>query len=338
MPVKSEYLMFNALMLDKADAALTAEVRTLDRDDLPPGEVLVAVIYSSLNYKDALAVTGKGKIIRGAYPFVPGIDLVGRVEASEVPSFAVGDMVILTGGGLGERTWGGYSQMQRISAEWLTPLPEAMTPLRAMEMGTAGFTAMLAVMALEEHGLTPDSGEVVVTGASGGVGSIAVALLAKLGYSVVASTGSDDAHGYLHDLGAARIIHRDELGQGPARPLDSARWAGAVDTVGGDTLAAVISTLGRHGCVAACGNAGGHHLNTTVFPFILRGVNLLGIDSNTASPAQRRQAWKRLATDLPRHAADLILSGIIHLDQVPAMSETILQGGVRGRIVVDVNS
>ena len=330
--------MFNALMLDKAGGALTAEVRSIDQDDLPPGAVLVAVVYSSLNYKDALAVTGTGKIIRGAYPFVPGIDLVGRVEASEASAFSVGDLVILTGGGLGERTWGGYSQQQRISTEWLTRLPEAMTPLRAMEMGTAGFTAMLAVMALEEHDITPDGGEVVVTGASGGVGSIAVAVLAKRGYTVVASTGSEDAHGYLRDLGAARIIHRDELGQGPARPLDSARWAGAVDTVGGDTLAAVLSTLGRHGCVAACGNAGGHHLNTTVFPFILRGVNLLGIDSNTASLAQRRQAWNRLTTDLPAHISDLIRSGIIPLDQVPAMSETILRGGVRGRIVVDVNS
>ena len=330
--------MFNALMLDKADGALTAEVRALDRDDLPDAEVLVAVIYSSLNYKDALAVTGTGKIIRGAYPFVPGIDLVGRVEASEASAFAAGDQVILTGGGLGERSWGGYSQMQRVSSEWLTRLPEAMTPLRAMEMGTAGFTAMLAVMALEEHGLTPNAGEVVVTGASGGVGSIAEALLAKLGYTVVASSGSEDAQGYLRDLGAKRIIHRDELGRGPARPLDSARWAGAVDTVGGETLAAVISTLGRHGCVAACGNAGGHQLNTTVYPFILRGVNLLGIDSNTASLVQRRRAWKRLTTDLLRHAADLILSGIIHLDQVPAMSEAMLKGGVRGRIVVDVNS
>ncbi len=330
--------MFNALVLDRAADTLTASVRALDDDALPEGDVLVAVLYSSLNYKDALAVTGKGKIIRGAFPFVPGIDLVGRVEASTASAFAPGDRVILTGGGLGERTWGGYSQRQRVGAEWLVSLPQAMTPLRAMEMGTAGFTAMLAVMALEEHGITPDRGDVVVTGASGGVGSIAVALLARLGYTVVASTGSEDAHGYLRDLGATRIVHRDELGQGPARPLDSARWSGAVDTVGGETLAAVLSTLGRHGCVAACGNAGGHHLNTTVFPFILRGVNLLGIDSNTAPLPRRRQAWKRLALDLPKPAADLILSGIIHLDQVPAMSEEILKGGVRGRIVVDVNS
>lgn len=330
--------MFNALMLDQADGALTAAVRQLDQDDLPEGEVLVSVIYSSVNYKDALAVTGKGKIIRGAFPFVPGIDLVGRVEASEAPAFNEGDVVILTGGGLGEHTWGGYSQRQRVSAQWLVPLPEAMTPLHAMAMGTAGFTAMLAVMTLEEHGITPDRGEVVVTGASGGVGSIAVALLAQLGYAVVASSGSADAYDYLHELGAARIIGRDDLGGGPKRPLESARWAGAVDTVGGETLAAILSTLARHGGVAVCGNAGGHHLNTTVFPFILRGVNMLGIDSNTAPYERRRAVWDRLVRDLPKPAQDLILADIIGLDQIPARSEAVLKGQVRGRIVVDVNT
>ncbi len=330
--------MFRALVLDQVDGALTPEIRHLDQDDLPGEEVLVSVIYSSLNYKDALAVTGKGKIIRGTFPFVPGIDLVGQVEASEAPAFNEGDMVILTGGGLGEHTWGGYSQKQRVPAQWLVPLPEAMTPLRAMEMGTAGFTAMLAVMTLEEHGITPDRGEVVVTGASGGVGSIALALLAQLGYTVVASSGSEDAYGYLRELGAARIIGRDDLGQGPKRALESARWAGAVDTVGGDTLAAILSTLDRHGCVAVCGNAGGHHLNTTVFPFILRGVNLLGIDSNTAPYERRCAVWKRLVWDLPKAAQDLILAGVIHLDQVPALSEEVLKGQIRGRIVVDVNT
>ena len=330
--------MFRALVLDQADGALTPEIRHLDQDDLPEEEVLVSVIYSSLNYKDALAVTGKGKIIRGTYPFVPGIDLVGRIEASEVPAFNEGDRVILTGGGLGEKTWGGYSQRQRIPAQWLVPLPEAMTPLRAMEMGTAGFTAMLAVITLEENGLAPDQGEVVVTGASGGVGSIAVALLAGLGYTVVASSGSEDASVYLRELGAARIIHRDDLGQGPKRPLESARWAAAVDTVGGDTLAAILSTLDRHGCVAVCGNAGGHQLNTTVFPFILRGVSLLGIDSNTASYERRCEVWKRLVRDLPKPAQDLVLADIIHLDQVPAFSEEMLKGRIRGRVVVDVNT
>ncbi|MFQ5570528.1 MAG: MDR family oxidoreductase [Rhodothermales bacterium] len=330
--------MFRALFLDRADEVLTAEVRMIGESELPEGEVLVSVLYSSLNYKDALAVTGKGKIIRGKYPFIPGIDLVGKVEASESPDFKKGDLVIQTGGGLGEDTWGGYSQVQRVSSKWLVPLPEWMSPLRAMEMGTAGFTAMLAVMALEAHGITPDRGEIVVTGASGGVGSVAVALLAHQGYTVVASSGSEDAYEYLRGLGAARIIHRDELGRGPKRPLESARWAGAVDTVGGDTLASVVSTLGWHGCVAACGNAGGHHLNTTVLPFILRGVNLLGIDSNTATPEQRRAAWKRLVWDLPKPEKDQILAGVIHLDQVPAMCEEVLKGHVRGRIVVDVNT
>ncbi len=329
--------MFKALMLDHVDEGLSAGVRTLNRDDLPEGEVLVEVAYSGVNYKDALAVTGKGKIIRGAFPFVPGIDLVGHVVVSEAAAFKEGDAVILTGGGLGERTWGGYSQMQRVSSQWLVPLPVAMTPLRAMEMGTAGFTAMLSVMALEEHGVSPDKGEVVVTGASGGVGSIAVALLAGLGYTVVASSGREEAHDYLQALGAARIIHRDELGQGPERPLASARWMGAVDTVGGATLASVISTLGRHGCVAACGNAGGHHLETTVFPFILRGVNLLGIDSNTAPLPRRREAWSRLATDLPEPAATSIRSDLIALEQIPAACDRFFNGGVRGRIVVDVN-
>ncbi len=330
--------MLRALVLDRTGDTLTAEIRELQHADLPEGEVLLSVLYSSLNYKDGLAVTGTGKIIRGAYPFVPGIDLVGRVEESTDTAFKQGDLVVQTGGGLGETTWGGYSQRQRVPARWLVPLPDALTPLRAMVLGTAGFTAMLSVMTLEQHGVTPERGEVVVTGASGGVGSIAVALLAHLGYDVVASSGSADAYDYLRELGAARIIHRDELGAGPQRPLESARWAGAVDTVGGATLAAVLSTLGLHGCVAACGNAGGHDLHTTVFPFILRGVCLAGIDSNTAPYAQRCQAWKRLTWDLPRHALDLVLAGVIHLDQVPAMSRELLKGNIRGRVVVDVNA
>jgi acrylyl-CoA reductase (NADPH) len=328
---------FRALFLDQQNGTLTANVRTLSLADLPEGEVLIEVLYSSLNYKDGLAVTGKGKIIRGDFPFIPGIDLVGRVEASSSPAFAEGDLVIQTGGGLGETIWGGFSQMQRVPAQWLVPLPEGMTPLRAMEMGTAGFTAMLSVMTLEAHGITPDRGEVVVTGASGGVGSVAVAILAHLGYDVTASSGSEDAYDYLRDLGAARIIHRKELSDGPAHPMQSARWVGAVDTVGDTTLASVLSMLDRHGAVAACGNAGGHELHTTVFPFILRGVNLLGIDSNTAPLDQRNEAWQRLV-DLPKTTADCILAGIIHLDQVPAMAEEITQGHLCGRIVVDVNA
>jgi len=329
--------MFKALFLDTFQDTLTAEIRTLAEADLPEGEVQVGVLYSSINYKDALAVTGRGKIIRGAFPFIPGIDLVGRVEASSVLAFNPGDLVVQTGDGLGEYQWGGYSQQQRLPARSLIALPDGMTPLTAMELGTAGFTAMLSVMALEAHDIMPDRGAVVVTGASGGVGSFAVALLAGLGYEVVASSGSEAAYDYLEALGAARIIHRDELGHGPKRPLMSARWAGAVDTVGGDTLASVLSTLGWHGCVASCGNAGGHQLNTTVFPFILRGVNLLGIDSNTPLHEVRRAAWHRLAGGLSDQALDLILGGVIPLEQVPAMCEALLAGNVRGRIVVDVH-
>lgn len=330
--------MPRALVLDKANGALTADVRALDAADLPEHDTRVAVRYSSLNYKDGLAVTGEGKIIRGDYPFVPGIDLVGEVEETSSEAFKKGDVVIGTGWGLGEKTWGGYAQQQRVQAEWLVPLPDGLDAKGAMTVGTAGFTAMLSVMALEEHGLEAGAGEVVVTGASGGVGSLAVALLAARGHTVVASTGSEDAHGYLADLGAARIIGRDELGQGPRRPLDSARWSGAVDTVGGSTLAAVLSTLGRHASVAACGNAGGFELNTTVFPFILRGTSLLGIDSNTCPNERRRQAWDALARLLPAELIEKITARVIGLGEVPATSRDLLAGRVRGRIVVDVNA
>ena len=330
--------MINALVLHQRDGEIKANVQEVQDDALPDGDVLVSVQYSSLNYKDGLAVTGRGKIIRGEYPFVPGIDLVGQVEESESEAFEVGDLVVQTGGGLGETRWGGYSQLQRVTGAALVPLPESMTALRAMVLGTAGFTAMLSVMLLEQHGITPDRGEVVVTGASGGVGSLAVAILANLGYPVVASSGSEDAYDYLRELGATEIIHRNELGQGAARPLESARWVGAVDTVGGDTLAGLLSKMGWHGCVAACGNAGGHALNTTVFPFILRGVCLAGVDSNTATYEHRCEAWRRLTFDLPRHTLDEVLAGVIRLDQVPAMAKELLDGGVRGRIVVDVNA
>jgi acrylyl-CoA reductase (NADPH) len=273
--------MSKALVLEKSDSGITSGVMAIRQEDLPDGDVVVSVLFSSLNYKDALAVTGKGKIIRGEYPFIPGIDLVGHVEDSTSALFAPGDLVIGTGWGLGETRWGGYTQVQRIKGSSLVGLPEKLSPEKAMILGTAGLTAMLSVSALEKHGCSPDQREVVVTGASGGVGSIAVALLAQLGYRVAASTGSADAHAYLLRLGAARIIDRQVLGQGPSRPMDSARWAGAVDSVGGSTLATIISQLDTHASAASCGLAGGHELHTTVFPFILRGVNLLGIDSNT---------------------------------------------------------
>lgn len=325
-----------ALVVERNETGTQAAVRTLRPEDLPDGDVEVEVAYSSLNYKDALAVTGRGKIIRGDFPFVPGIDLVGRVVASRAEAFREDDWVIQTGWGLGETQWGGFSRRQRVQAEHLVPLPEGLRPHDAMLIGTAGFTAMLSVMALEAHGVEPEHGEVVVTGASGGVGSFAVLVLAQAGYAVVASTGSASAHGYLRALGAARLIDREELGQGPRRPLDSARWAGAVDAVGGRTLAALLSTLGQHGCVAACGLAGGADLETTVFPFILRGITLAGIDSNTCPMPLRRAAWTRLAATLTDDARARIHTRTIPLSDVPAASEHLLQGTVQGRIVVDV--
>lgn len=322
--------------MDSRDGKIESTIRELAREALPEGDVLVRVLYSSLNYKDALAVTGKGKVIRGSYPFVPGIDLAGVVEESEAPAWTAGRSVIGTGWGLGENHWGGYSQMQRVSSEWLVPLPDGLDAREAMVIGTAGLTAMLSVMALERHGAAPDRGTYLVTGASGGVGSMAVALLAALGYRVAASTGSRDAHSYLRELGADDIVERDELAAGPKRPMDSARWVGAVDTVGGTTLAAVLSAIERHGSVAACGLAGGPDLHTTVFPFILRGVNLLGIDSNTCPNDVRRQAWERLSRELPKPA--LVRMGqTIRLAEVPDMSRRLLDNEIRGRIVVDVN-
>lgn len=329
--------MPRALFLDDSDDQLTAEVRELGDADLPDGEVLVAVRYSGLNYKDALAVTGKGKVIRGDYPFVPGIDLAGEVVESTSDDFAEGDGVIATGWGLGERRWGGYAERQRVPASSLVPLPDGMSFEEAMIAGTAGLTATLSVMTLEDHGLDAgDGGEVVVTGASGAAGSFAVTLLAEAGFDVVASTGSEDAHDYLRALGAARIIDRHELSDGPARPMQSAKWAGAADAVGGDTLATLISEMERHASVASFGNAGGFELNTTVLPFILRGVNLLGIDSNTCPNDRRRTAWQRLADTLTAEQHEQIAGRTVSLEGVPSASEDVLAGKTRGRVLVDV--
>lgn len=327
-----------ALVLHKDEhGEVQARFETLSEDHLPEGDVLLEVHYSSLNYKDALAVTGKGKVVRGDYPFVPGIDLVGTVLESGHPEVKPGQTVIVTGWGIGEEHWGGYATRARVRAEWTVPLPRRLTPLEAMAVGTAGLTAMLAIMALETHGLTPDQGEVVVTGASGGVGSLAVAILAHLGYEVVASTGKPQAHAMLQALGAARIIDRQELGEGPRRPLDHAQWAAAIDTVGGPTLAAILSQTRRHGSVAACGLAHSAAFHTTVFPFILRGINLLGIDSNTCPQELRRRAWHRLTHDLPKDALHRI-TRVIALDEVPAWSEAMLAGRTQGRLVVDVQA
>jgi acrylyl-CoA reductase (NADPH) len=323
--------MFKALVLDQQDGQTRAQIRELDIDALPAGDVLVDVAYSSLNYKDGLAITGRGKVIR-AFPMAPGIDFAGTVAESRHPDYRPGDQVVLTGWGVGERHWGGMSQKARVKGDWLIPLPGGMSLQQSMAIGTAGFTAMLCVMALEDQGFVPGR-EVLVTGASGGVGGVAVALLAELGHAVVASTGRAEERDYLTALGAREVI-----GRLPAegRSLESERWGGAVDTVGGATLAAVLRALAYRASVVACGNAGGAELVTTVFPFILRGVNLLGVESVMCPPERRRAAWARLARDLPADKLDR-MTQVAPLGDVPALSQQILAGNVRGRVVVDVN-
>jgi len=333
--------MFEALVLDREDGRVDATVRTLTPDDLPgagPEEVEVEVLYSSINYKDALAVTDEGPIIRGDYPIVPGIDLVGRVLRCDTGAFEEGDSVIGTGWQLGEVDWGGYTQRAKVAGDKLVPLPDGLTPKQAMVAGTAGFTAMLSVMALEEHDVTPDRGEVVVTGASGGAGSMALSLLDALGYTAVASTGSEDAHDYLRARGASRIVSRERFENGPKRPMESAQWAGAIDAVGNQTLATLIAQLQRHGSVAAFGNAAGPTLETTVLPFILRGVNLLGIDSNTCPNDRRTTAWRRLASLLFDEDFEAMTARTVALGDVPAACRNVLAGEVRGRIVVELQA
>ena len=329
--------MYKALFIESSGEAPRVTVRDVSIDKLPQGDVVVSVLFSGLNYKDGLAVTGKGKIIQGTFPFIPGIDLVGEVIISNTPQFIPGDLVIATGWGMGEQRWGGYSQVQRIEGSHLLPVPEGMDAQAAMVIGTAGLTAMLSVMALENHGVSPEKGDVVVTGASGGVGSFAVALLASKGFQVVASTGSGHAHEYLRRLGANKVIDRSELGKGPRRSLDTGCWAGAVDTVGGRTLSTLFSQTKKHGSIAACGLVGGHQLETTVYPFILRGINLLGIDSNTCPSPVRYEAWDRLSKVLSAEIISLIKSGRIPLDSVPEYANKILNGTIQGRLVVDVN-
>lgn len=309
-------------------------IQDLDSKQLPPGEVLVRVAYSSLNYKDGLAVTGKPGVIR-TYPMVPGIDFAGTVEESTSPEFRVGQQVVVTGCGTSETMWGGYAELARLDAKYIVPLPKSMTLVQAMGIGTAGFTAMQAVIALERHGLKPGGREVLVTGAAGGVGSTAVAILAQLGYKVAASTGRPEQHEYLRSLGAATIVDRNELAQPSKRPLDSERWAAAIDSVGGDTLAAVLRAVETRGSVAVCGLAGSATLNTTVFPFILRGVNLLGIDSPKVDKAGRVEIWSRLATDLPLGKLDAMIQ-VRPLSEVFAAGEEILAGKTRGRVVIQI--
>ncbi|MCW5586968.1 MAG: oxidoreductase [Chromatiales bacterium] len=326
---------FKALVLTQEDGKTVSTVKQLGNDDLPDGDVLLAVEYSSLNYKDGLAITGKGKIVR-QWPLVPGIDLAGSVLESTSPDYAVGDKVVLTGWSVGEKYWGGYSQRQRVQSQWLVPLPAGMDTRQAMAIGTAGFTAMLCVMTLEEAGVTPDKGPVVVTGATGGVGSIAVAILHKLGFQVTAVSGKPDAEGFLRDLGASEILTRDEMSK-PPRPLEGQRWAGAVDTVGSTMLARVIAETHYNGCVAACGLAGGFDLPTTVMPFILRNVSLRGVDSVSCPVERRKQAWQRLVSDLPAQALGEI-GQVANLEQLPELAEKITNGAIRGRVIVDLNA
>jgi acrylyl-CoA reductase (NADPH) len=327
---------FKALVLDKKDGKVQAEIRRLQTDALSSGDVLVSVAYSSLNYKDGLAVTGRGPVIR-RYPMVPGIDLAGTVVESKSLEFRPGDQVLVTGCGIGEDHWGGYAEMARKKAEWLVRLPEGLTLQEAMGIGTAGFTAMLSVMALEERGLKPGGREVLVTGAAGGVGSMAVAILSGLGYRVVASTGRLDEVPYLKALGASRIVPRSDMAAASDKGLEHERWAGAVDSVGGDTLAAILRALEHGAGVAVCGLAGGSTLQTTVFPFILRGAALLGIASSTAPRARRLMAWERVARDLPREALHRIMQPAT-LEDLPDLSRRIVEGTIRGRVVIDLTS
>ena len=329
---------FRALVLHEEGGKVVPRLETLDEARLPPGEVTVAVEYSTLNYKDGMILEGQGRLVR-AYPHVPGVDFAGTVLASDSPEFRPGDPVILTGWRVGEVQWGGYAERARVPASFLVRRPDALSARQAMAIGTAGFTAMLAVIALEKHGLTPDAGpgasEVLVTGAAGGVGSIAVSLLSALGYRVAASTGRPELRAYLTGLGAAELIDRAALAAKPARPLDRERWAGAIDAVGGMTLATVLTQLKYRASVAACGLAGGSDLPATVIPFLLRGVNLLGIDSVMCPREERIEAWERLARDLPLARLEA-MTQTVPLAEVPALAPRILKGEVRGRIVIDL--
>jgi acrylyl-CoA reductase (NADPH) len=324
---------FKAIRIDKAEKGQTVALGDFDEKDLMEGDVTVKVEWSTINYKDGLALTGKAPVVR-RFPMIPGIDLAGTVEASSSPAWKPGDQVILDGFGLGETHLGAYAEKARVKGEWLVPLPPGMSGREAMAIGTAGYTAMLCVMALEHHGLTADRGPVVVTGAAGGVGSVATAVLAKLGYRVIASTGRPQEAAYLQDLGAAEVIERSEL-TGQPRALGKERWAAGIDTVGSTTLANVLSMTAYGGAVAACGLAGGMDLPTSVAPFILRGVSLLGIDSVMCPLKRRREAWNRLASDLDRGKLAAMTSEV-GLGQAPDFGSAILEGRVRGRIVVKI--
>ncbi|MXZ30502.1 MAG: oxidoreductase [Acidimicrobiia bacterium] len=329
--------MFTALLLQKTDDGFRCDIAELAEDRLPDLAVTVAVEYSTVNYKDGLAICNGAPVVR-AWPLVPGIDLAGTVEASEHPDWRPGDRVTANGWDLGEKHWGGMATKARVDGAWLTRLPESIDTRAAAAIGTAGYTAMLCVMALEDNGTGPGDGPVVVTGAAGGVGSVTVAVLAKLGYEVVASTGRADSESdYLRRLGATEIIDRSELSEPGGRPMARPRWAAGVDSVGSHTLVNLIAALEPEGCVAACGLAGGSDLPGTVYPFILRGVSLLGVNCVYQPAPRRAKAWNRLASDLDSETLESITSEVA-LAEVPRVAADILAGKVRGRAVVDVNA
>ena len=328
--------MFNALVVEKTEDGTHAEVRSVSYDDLPAGDVTVSVDYSTVNYKDGLCIGPGGGLVR-TYPHVPGIDFSGTVETSDDPRYDVGDAVILTGWRVGEARWGGYAQKARVKADYLVPLPNGLTTRQAMAVGTAGFTSMLAIMALEDHGLKPGQGPVLVTGAAGGVGAVATAILANLGYEVAAVTGRPETGNYLKELGAETIVDRSELNETTKRPLEAEIWAGCVDAVGGAMLARVLGQIKYGGSVAAVGLAGGSSLPTTVIPFLLRGINLLGIDSVMQPYENRKRAWDRIATDLPLAKLEAMVSSAT-LSDLPALGRDILKGNVKGRVVINVNA
>lgn len=326
--------MFKGILIEKDDAGYRANLKDIDEAQLPEGDVTVRVSHSTLNYKDALAITGKGPVVR-RFPMVPGIDLVGTVESSTHADYQPGDSVLLNGWGVGEGHWGGLAQKARLKGDWLVPLPKQFSPVQAMAIGTAGYTAMLCVLALERHGVKPEHGEIVVSGAAGGVGSVAITVLAKLGYTVVAVSGRSEEADYLKRLGASEVLNRADFSS-PGKPLGKERWAGAVDVVGSHTLANLCATTKYRGVVTACGLAGGMDFPATVAPFILRGVTLAGIDSVMCPRPERLEAWRRLGTDLDISKLEMIGAEIALADAIPAAAK-LINGEIRGRVIVDVN-
>jgi acrylyl-CoA reductase (NADPH) len=326
--------MFKGILIEKDESGYRAGLKDIDETQLPEGDVTVRVSHSTLNYKDGLAITGKGPVVR-KFPMVPGIDLVGTVEGSSHPSYKPGDAVLLNGWGVGEGHWGGLAQKARLNGNWLVPLPTNFTAQQAMSIGTAGYTAMLCVLALERHGVKPVDGEILVTGAAGGVGSVAIAVLAKLGYTVVAVSGRPEETNYLKGLGATEVLDRAQFSS-PGKPLGKERWAGAVDVVGSHTLANICATTKYRGVVTACGLAGGMDFPSSVAPFILRGITLVGIDSVMCPTPDRLQAWRRLGNDLDIQKLGVI-SREIGLSEALPFATQLMNGEVKGRVVVDVN-